>query len=139
MTAPRDRGKTLVAVTNSIIGLHREFYGRGATRGRTIMQENYLVCFLDDIYTKAERTLIDAGRFQAVIQSRNDFQEAMRPRFTAAVESSPAGASRHSCPRWARTRISLSRRSGSSPRVMGRQPPGPATALRPPEPRRTPF
>jgi len=86
MTATRDRGKILVAVTNSIIGMHREFYGRGATRGRTIMQENYLVCFLDDIYTKAERTLIEAGKFEAVHRARNDFQDAMRPRFTEAVE-----------------------------------------------------
>jgi uncharacterized protein YbcI len=86
MAAPDDRGKMLLAVTNAIVGLHREFYGRGATRGRTIMQENYLVCFLDDIYTKAERTLIDAGKFGAVIQARNDFQEAMELRFSQAVE-----------------------------------------------------
>jgi uncharacterized protein YbcI len=45
----------LLAVTNAIVGLHREFYGRGATRGRTILQENYLVCFLDDILARAGR------------------------------------------------------------------------------------
>jgi uncharacterized protein YbcI len=66
--------------------MHREFYGRGATRGRTIMQDDYLVCFLEDIFTKAERTLIDAGRYQAVFQSRNDFQETMREKFSEAVE-----------------------------------------------------
>jgi uncharacterized protein YbcI len=86
MAAPSDRGKMLVAVTNAIIGLHRNFYGRGATRGRTIMQGNYLVCFLDDIYTKAERTLIEAGKFSSVHQARHDFQEAMQPRFVDAVE-----------------------------------------------------
>jgi uncharacterized protein YbcI len=86
MAAPNDRGKTALAVTNEIVSMHREFYGRGATRGRTIIQDNYLVCFLDDIYTKAERTLIDAGKFHSVHQARNDFQEAMRPRFTQAVQ-----------------------------------------------------
>lgn len=86
MAASNDRGKMMTAVTNAIVGMYREFYGRGATRGRTIMQDNYLVCFLDDIYTKAERTLIEAGKFQAVLQARNDFQEAMRPRFSQAVE-----------------------------------------------------
>jgi uncharacterized protein YbcI len=86
MTAPSDRGKTLPAVTNGILALHREFYGRGATRGRTIMQEDYLVCFLEDIYTKAEQTLIDAGKHQTVLQARNDFQEAMRTRFSQLVE-----------------------------------------------------
>ncbi len=86
MTAPSDRANPLLAVTNAIIGLHRDFYGRGATRGRTIMQGNYLVCFLEDIYTKGERTLIDAGKFATVHQARHDFQEAMEPRFVDAVE-----------------------------------------------------
>ena len=85
MRAPNDRGKAL-AVTNAIVSLHREHYGRGATRGRTIMQGDYLVCFLEDIYTKAERTLIEAGKLQQVIQARNAFQDAMEPSFRQAVE-----------------------------------------------------
>lgn len=63
MAAPNDRGRALLEVTNAIVGMHHEFYGRGATRGRTIMQENYLVCFMEGIYTKAERT-----RFTAAIE-----------------------------------------------------------------------
>ena len=86
MEAPRDRGKMLLGVTNAIVGLHREFYGRGATRGRTILQDDYLVCFLEDIYTKAERTLIDTGSFDEVLRSRHAFQMAMEERFTNAVE-----------------------------------------------------
>ena len=77
----------LLGVTNAIVGLHREFYGRGATRGRTIMQGDYVVCFMEDIYTKAERTLIDAGRFEEVSRARNAFQEAMESRFKEAVEA----------------------------------------------------
>jgi uncharacterized protein YbcI len=86
MKAPNDRGKTLLAVTNAIVSMHREHYGRGATRGRTIMQGDFLACFLEDIYTKAERTLIDAGKIHEVIQSRNAFQDAMEERFSQAVE-----------------------------------------------------
>jgi uncharacterized protein YbcI len=86
IAAPTDRGRTLLAVTNAIVGMHAEFYGRGATRGRTVMQENYLLCVLDDIYTKAERTLIEAGRFGEVQLARNAFQETMEERFSKAVE-----------------------------------------------------
>jgi uncharacterized protein YbcI len=50
------------------------------------MQENNLLCVLEDIYTKAERTLIDAGRFEEVQQARNAFQETMEERFSRAVE-----------------------------------------------------
>jgi uncharacterized protein YbcI len=63
--------------------------GRGEgviTRGRNRHAENYLLCVLEDIYTKAERTLIDAGKFDDVQQARNSFQEAMEERFSRAVE-----------------------------------------------------
>ena len=86
MSAPTERGKMLLAVTNSIVGLHREHYGRGATRGRTILQDDYLVCFLEDIYTKAERTLIEAGSFAVVHESREAFQSAMEVRFSESVQ-----------------------------------------------------
>jgi uncharacterized protein YbcI len=76
----------LLGITNAIVALHREFYGRGATRGRTVMQENYVLCVLEDIYTKAEQTLIDAGNFEDVHRARNAFQGAMEARFGEAVE-----------------------------------------------------
>ena len=50
------------------------------------MQEYYLLCVLEDIHTKAERTLIDAGKFGDVQQARNSFQETMEERFSSAVE-----------------------------------------------------
>ena len=58
----------------------------GATRGRTIIHGDHVICFLEDIYTKAERTLIDAGRTHEVIQARNAFQDAMEAPFRKAVE-----------------------------------------------------
>jgi uncharacterized protein YbcI len=82
-----DRGRQALAISNAITRLHRDHYGRGATTTRTIMQRNYVVTFLDDIYTPVERTLIDAGKAEAVRQTRNIFQDAMRERFVAAVEA----------------------------------------------------
>jgi|SRR4051812_2301703 uncharacterized protein YbcI len=86
MAVPQDRGKTLLAITNAIVGLHREFYGRGATRGRTVMQDDYVVCVMHDIYNRAERTLIDGGKFEEVQRARNAFQDTMEERFSKAVE-----------------------------------------------------
>ena len=74
------------AIGNAITRLHREHYGRGATTTRTIMQRNYVVAFLEDIYTPVERTLIDAGQEDAVKSTRQVFQMAMRQRFSDAVE-----------------------------------------------------
>jgi len=50
------------------------------------MQRDYVVCFLEDIYTPVERTLIDAGRQEAVLETRQIFQQAMRANFVEIVE-----------------------------------------------------
>lgn len=85
-SAGRDRGKISATVSNAIAGIHREHYGRGASRARTVMGEDYVICFLEGIYTPVEKTLIDAGRFDAVRETREAFQETMRENFCAAVE-----------------------------------------------------
>ncbi len=83
---PRDRGKAAAAISNAIAGLHRTHYGRGPTRTRTVMGSDYVICFLEDVYTPVERTLIDAGRFDTVRETRIAFQDTMREAFSAAVE-----------------------------------------------------
>jgi len=80
-----DRGRMAAAVSNAISTLHRDYYGRGAGRTRTLIGEDYVIVFLHDIYTPAERTLIDAGHFPQVNATRSAFQDTMRERFSAAV------------------------------------------------------
>jgi len=82
-----ERGRQAAEISNAITRMHREHYGRGATTTRTIIQRNFVVCFLEDIYTPVERTLIEADRREAVRQTRNLFQDAMGPRFREAVEA----------------------------------------------------
>jgi uncharacterized protein YbcI len=84
--ASNDRGKAAATISNTIAGLHRTHYGRGPTRTRTVMGSDYVICFLEDVYTPVERTLIDAGRFDTVRATRNAFQDTMREAFSDAVE-----------------------------------------------------
>jgi uncharacterized protein YbcI len=81
-----ERARQATAVGNAITRLHRDHYGRGATTTRTVYERNYVIAFLEDIYTPAERTLIEAGEEQAVKDTRQVFQMAMRQRFSGAVE-----------------------------------------------------
>jgi uncharacterized protein YbcI len=83
---PSKDGHRALAISNAITRLHREYYGRGATTARTIIQRNYVITFLDDIYTPIERTLIDAGDHETVKATRLAFQRAMEEKFIAAVE-----------------------------------------------------
>jgi uncharacterized protein YbcI len=85
-TTSNERGRVAVAISNAITRLHREYHGRGATTSRTVMQRNYVICFMDDIYTPLERTLIDAGEEETVRATRQVFQQTMRERFSEAVE-----------------------------------------------------
>jgi len=87
-----ERGRQAASISNAITRLHRDHYGRGATTTRTIIQRNYVVCFLEDIYTPVERTLIEAGRTEAVRETRNIFQDAMGPKFREAVEEATGRA-----------------------------------------------
>jgi uncharacterized protein YbcI len=81
-----ERVRQATAVGHAITRLHRDYYGRGATTTRTVYQRNFLVAFLEDIYTPVERTLIDAGQLEEVKRTRQVFQMAMRERFSEAVE-----------------------------------------------------
>lgn len=81
-----ERGRQASAVGTAITRLHREHYGRGATVTRTVFQRNFIVAFLEDIYTPVEKTLLRDGQHQGVKETRQLFQMAMRAEFSAAVE-----------------------------------------------------
>jgi uncharacterized protein YbcI len=81
-----ERGRQASAVGTAITRLHREHYGRGATVTRTVFQRNYVIAFLEDIYTPVEKTLLNNGQQEGVKQTRQLFQMAMRDAFSDAVE-----------------------------------------------------
>jgi hypothetical protein len=67
---------------------HGEALGQNALRllDDDARFEGHVELRLEDIYIAAERTLIDRGRFAAVLETRSAFQDAMAPQFKAAVE-----------------------------------------------------
>jgi uncharacterized protein YbcI len=82
----RAQGVTLAAISRRMVGLLKEYYGKGPTRARTYQTGEVVVVLLSGGYTQVERTLIETGRRQVVIDQRNAFQEVMRPRFKQVVE-----------------------------------------------------
>jgi uncharacterized protein YbcI len=83
---PAGGGRGARAISDGIQRLHREFYGRGATIARTVIQRDYVATFLEDVYTPAEKTLVKAGERESVRQARSAFQRAMEEQFTEVVE-----------------------------------------------------
>ncbi len=79
-------GDRAAAISNAMASFHREFYVRGPTTVRAVIQRDVVAAVLEDIFTQAERTLIDAGEQDAVRMARLAFQRAMEVRFTEVVE-----------------------------------------------------
>ncbi len=76
----------LAEATNVIVGLHARHYGKGATRSKSYLLDDVLVCVMEDVYTTVERTLIGVGEADQVRATRRAFQEAMQAEFRAEIE-----------------------------------------------------
>jgi uncharacterized protein YbcI len=76
----------LVELSNAMVGLHREYFGRGPGAAKSYVTDEMVVCVLTDIYTAVERTLIDAGQAEHVRRTRWLHQEALGEEYKAAVE-----------------------------------------------------
>ena len=77
----------LQAVSNAMVKLHKEQFGRGPTNARTYFAgPDTLVCTLEDALLPAERTMVEMGEHQRVRETRMFLQVASQDRFIAAVE-----------------------------------------------------
>src|SRR3954470_259403 len=90
MSIPPDqqaqRGEILTAISDGLVALLKEHYGRGPTSAKTYYEDDLVVCLLRGGFTRVEKTLLDGGRGHAVIAQRMAFQEVMRGRFEEVIE-----------------------------------------------------
>ena len=80
------RGALVSQLSREIVQLHARLYGRGPTKARSHLQNDYAVCILEEIFTTAERTLITAGSGDHVSETRRKFQDAVKAEFIDVVE-----------------------------------------------------
>jgi uncharacterized protein YbcI len=74
------------AISQAIVRIHAEHYGKGATQAKTYVWDNLVVTVLRDVLTTAERTLVEVDRADTVREVRTTFQFTMEPTFRSAVE-----------------------------------------------------
>ena len=84
---PSGHGEVLTAISDGMVALLKEFYGRGPTRAKSYYQDDLVACVLRGGFSKVEQTLLQGGRGSAVIQQRMEFQELMRERFVKVIEN----------------------------------------------------
>jgi uncharacterized protein YbcI len=87
---PRDgrpRGGSLLAqISNAMVRIHKEHWGKGPTKARTIYAEDIVLTRLEQIFTQAEATLVRVGREEEVRNMRLAFQRELEHEFVGAVE-----------------------------------------------------
>ena len=84
--ADRAIGDIRAQISNAIVRLQAEYYGKGPTRAKTHITDDLVAVVLEETFTKAERTLVDRGEIEAIQQIRRRFQQQMSEEFTSIVE-----------------------------------------------------
>ena len=79
-------GDVRTAISDGIVALLKEFYGRGPDRTKTYVDGDLVVCLLRGGFTRIEQTLLEGGHGEDVIRQRMAFQQVMRGRFERVVE-----------------------------------------------------
>ena len=76
----------MTAISDGMVALLKEFYGRGPTRTKSYYADDLVVCVLRGGFSRVEQTLLEGGRGSSVIQQRMDFQDVMRKRFARVIQ-----------------------------------------------------
>ena len=85
-TLQSSHGDVLTAISDGMVALLKEYYGRGPKQAKSYYHDDLVVCLLRGGFTRVEQTLLEGGRTSAVIQQRMEFQEVMRHRFEEVIE-----------------------------------------------------
>ena len=82
-----ERQQSMLAVSNALVALHKEQFGRGPTKARSnFAGPDSLVCVLEDALLPAELKLVALGQQNSVRETRGAFQVATAAEFIEAVE-----------------------------------------------------
>jgi uncharacterized protein YbcI len=79
-------GDVRTAISDGLVALLKDYYGRGPEKAKTYVSEDLVVCLLRGGFTRVEQTLFEGGHGDDVIRQRMAFQNVMRDRFEQVVE-----------------------------------------------------
>lgn len=86
-TEAEARVTILAEISNAMVALYKNHFGRGPTTARTAWAgPNALVVFLEDTLTPAERNLVRMGEHQRLRDTRMFFQYATVREFCEPIE-----------------------------------------------------
>jgi uncharacterized protein YbcI len=80
-------GELLAAISNRIVAILRENYGRGPMKAKTYAIDDMIVCVMRESgFSAIEQTMMDSGEPERVVGMREDFQRVMATRYRDEIE-----------------------------------------------------
>jgi uncharacterized protein YbcI len=73
-------------ISHAMVGMKKDFYGKGPTKAKTFINDEYIFVVMEGGLTRNEETLLAAGEHDLVRSYRLRFQEAMTATTVSAVE-----------------------------------------------------
>ena len=84
---PLAGGQLLAAISNSIVAIIREHYGRGPMKAKTYAIDDLVVVVMRGSgFTPLEQTIMDDDGADRVVAMRHDFQRVMADRYRETIE-----------------------------------------------------
>jgi uncharacterized protein YbcI len=80
-------GDRLVAEINDrLTRLMREHYGRGPIKAKTYILDNLIISVLSDGFIALERTMMESGEPERVLEMRREYERLMKTRYSEMIE-----------------------------------------------------
>jgi uncharacterized protein YbcI len=84
---PLEGGQLLATISTRIVAILRDHYGRGPMKAKTYALDDIVVVVMRGSgFTPLEKTIMDSGDPDRVVDMRHDFQHMMTKRFTNTIE-----------------------------------------------------
>jgi uncharacterized protein YbcI len=85
--SPLGGGHLLAAISNRIVQIQREHYGRGPMKAKTYALDDLVVVVMRGSgFTPLEKTMLDSGDPERIVAMRHEFQNMMSKRFIDTIE-----------------------------------------------------
>ena len=78
-------GSVRAALANAMVGMKKQYYGRGPTAAKAWLLDDYVFVALEGGLTRSEETLLADGKEEEVRRYRLSFQETMGETVMEAV------------------------------------------------------
>ena len=82
---PEEGGSVRAALANAMVGMKKQYYGRGPTAAKAWILDDYVFVAMEGGLTRNEETLLADGKADLVRMYRLSFQETMTVATTTAV------------------------------------------------------